>query len=252
MYRPRIIPVLLIQDQYLVKTVRFKKPKYIGDPINAVQLFNDLQADELIFLDIDATRKGKLIDLNFVEQVGEEANMPFSVGGGIRCIDDIRKIIASGAERVVIGSFALDNPNFIGQATEVFGSSTISVCIDVKKRLFGKQLVWSENGKKEHKYTPVEFAKMMEEQGAGEIIIQSVDNDGMMTGYDISLLRQISEAVSIPVVGLGGARDNTSLKKCFEEAFVNGVAAGSMFVYQGLNKGVLINYPERKREIFNV
>lgn len=250
MFRPRIIPVLLLQDQYLVKTVQFKKPNYIGDPINAVQIFNDLQADELVFLDIEATEEGRLIDLDFVRQVGEEANMPFAVGGGIRTLEDIRSIITAGAERVVIGSYALENPNFIRQAADVFGSSTIAVCMDVKKKLFGNTCVWSQNGKKAHKYTPKQFAQLMQEQGAGEIIVQSIDKDGTMSGYDSDLLYVISSSVTIPVIALGGAKDSIDLSSCFQQAFVSGVAAGSLFVYQGRNKGVLINYPANKKELF--
>ncbi|PHR49832.1 MAG: imidazole glycerol phosphate synthase subunit HisF [Fluviicola sp.] len=250
MLRPRIIPVLLIQDQYLVKTTKFKNPNYIGDPINAVQIYNDLKADELVFLDIEATKEGRLIDLDFVRLVGEEANMPFSVGGGIRNISGIRNIISAGAERVVIGSYALENPDFVKQASEIFGVSTICVCIDVKKSLLKGQCVWSKNGKKSHKYTPVEFARLMEKNGAGEIIIQSIDRDGSMTGYDISLLKKVSETVTIPVIALGGAQDIEDLKKCFKEAYISGVAAGSLFVYYDSNKGVLINYPEEKRSLF--
>jgi cyclase len=250
MLRPRIIPVLLIQDQYLVKTIKFKNPSYIGDPINAVHIFNDLKADELVFLDIDATSENSLIDLDFVTTVGEEANMPFSVGGGIRNISDIRNIISAGAERVVIGSYALENPDFIKQASQVFGTSTIAVCIDVKKFLFKGECLWSKSRKKTYKYSPIEFAQLMEKNGAGEVIIQSVEKDGTMSGYDVSLLKKISEAVSIPVIALGGASEYEDLKKCFVESFVSGVAAGSLFVYQGSNKGVLINYPENKRSLF--
>jgi imidazole glycerol-phosphate synthase subunit HisF len=247
MFRPRIIPVLLLQDEYLVKTVQFSKPKYIGDPINAVSIFNDLQADELVFLDIEATKEKRLIDIDFVKQVGEEANMPFAVGGGIRNIEDIQTIISAGAERVVIGSYAVENPDFIREAANEFGSSTISVCIDVKKKLIGKQFVFSLNGTQASHYDPIQFAKLMQEKGAGELIIQSIMRDGTMEGYDMQLLRKVSEVVSIPVVALGGVKDLNEMKKCFEESFVSGVAAGSLFVYQGFRRGVLINYPDRKQ-----
>jgi cyclase len=250
MYRPRVIPVLLLQNQGLVKTEKFKKPTYIGDPINAVQIFNDLKADEIVFLDIDASKNKTTIDLNFVKEVGEEANMPFTVGGGIRSLDAIRAIISAGAERVIIGNYALENPNFIKEASNTFGSSTISVCIDVKKNLFGKQKVYSLNGKKSWDYTPVHFAKLMEEMGAGELVVQSIDLDGCMKGYDLSLLKSISEAVKIPVIALGGAGSKQDLNAAFHESFVSGVAAGSLFVYQNTSKGVLINYPENLKEIF--
>lgn len=246
MFRPRIIPVLLLKDEYLVKSVQFKKHNYIGDPINAVRIFNSLQADELVFLDIEASRQGRLVDLNFVRNVGEEAHMPFAVGGGIRKLTDIQDIIAAGAEKVVIGTYALENPDFIRQASEAFGSSTISVCIDVKKKLFGKPVVWSMNGSRSYPYTAVEFAQLMEQKGAGEIIIQSIEHDGMMQGYQLELIRSISEAVTIPVVALGGASSEQDLEDAHLKSFANGVAAGSLFVYQGSQKGVLISYPKKK------
>lgn len=250
MYRPRIIPVLLLSDQYLVKTLKFKKPNYIGDPINAVRIFNDLQADELVFLDIDATRQKRLINLDFIREVGEEANMPFSVGGGITSLDDIQKITSAGAERVIIGSHALENPGFIQKAAERFGSSTISVCMDVGESLLRGKRVFSKNGKTPGKFQPTEFAHRMEEFGAGELIVQSIDRDGTMSGYDIHLIKQIASTVKIPVVALGGAGTTDDLRWCFHEGYASGVGAGSMFVYQGSRGSVLINYPENKVSIF--
>jgi len=242
MFRPRVIPVLLLKNHALVKSVNFKNHKYIGDPINAVRIFNDLKADELVFLDIEASEQNRLISLEFVENVGEEASMPFAVGGGIRSISDIRKIINAGAEKAVICTYAVENPDFIKEAADEFGSSTICVCIDVKKKLFGGIQTWIKGGKKATGYTPVEFAKLMENKGAGELIIQSIEKDGTMSGYDIELIKSISEAVTIPVVALGGASTIADLKKAFTEGYANGLAAGSMFVYQGTKKGVLINY----------
>jgi len=244
LYRPRIIPVLLLKNRGLVKTVAFDKPKYIGDPINAVHIFNDLHADELVFLDTEATREKRLISLEFVKDVGEEANMPFAVGGGISTIEDIRKVIAAGAEKVVICSAAANHPEFIREAADEFGSSTITVCIDVKKKFLGGTKIWTHSGSKATSYTPVEFARLMEEKGAGEIIIQSIERDGSMNGYDIDLIRSIAEAVKIPVIALGGAGSTEDLKKAYHEAYANGLAAGSLFVYNDKHKGVLINYPE--------
>jgi cyclase len=246
MARPRIIPVLLMQGESLVKTETFSKPTYIGDPINAVRIFNELQADELVFLDINATKEGRLIDLDFVKEVGEEAQMPFSVGGGIRSLEDIRSIIAAGAERVIIGSYAIEDPDFVHRAAEEFGSSTISVCIDYKKKLFGAQKVHSQNGKKSSSYAVVDFAKLMQEKGAGELIIQTIERDGKMNGYDLELIRQVSENVRIPVIALGGAKELNDLKSAYCESFASGVAAGSLFVYQGVHKGVLISYPDKE------
>jgi len=245
MFRPRIIPVLLLNNLTLVKSVGFKKYKYIGDPINAVRIFNDSKADELVFLDINATKENRLIPLSFVKDVGEEANMPFAVGGGIKTIEQIIQIINAGAEKVVINSAAAINPHFIKEASEYFGTSTIVVCIDVKKGLFGEKDVRINAGMKNTKQNPVEYAKLMEQMGAGELIIQSIDNDGKMQGYDIELIKQISEAVTIPVVALGGAANIEHLKQGYTQGFANGLAAGSMFVYHGSMKGVLINYPEK-------
>jgi cyclase len=245
MFRPRIIPVLLLKDLALVKSVGFKNFKYIGDPINAVKIFNDLKADELVFLDITASKENRLISLDFVKDVGEEANMPFAVGGGIRSIEDIRKIISAGAEKVVINSYAAENPDFIKEASDTFGSSTIVVCIDVKKKLFGGLQTWTLNGSKSTKFSPVEFARLMEEKGAGEVIIQSIEKDGTMEGYDLDLIKSISESVNIPVVALGGAGKLIHLEEGYQKGFVNGLAAGSLFVYQGAKRGVLINYPSK-------
>lgn len=245
MFRPRVIPVLLLNNDYLVKSIKFKDYKYIGDPINAVKLYNDLIADELVFLDITATKEKRLISLNLVKEIGEEANMPFAVGGGIKTISDIKMIINSGAEKVVIGSEAAINPTFIKNASESYGSSTITVCIDVKSKFLSGKKVWIHNALSSTKYTPVDFAQLMEENGAGEIIIQSVDNDGTMEGYDLELINNISKATTIPVVALGGAGNIEHLKQAYNVSHANGLAAGSMFVYQSKKRGVLINYPNR-------
>lgn len=245
MFRPRVIPVLLLQNNVLVKSVGFKNHKYIGDPINAVRIFNDFRADELVFLDILATKQKRTISLDFVRNVGEEANMPFAVGGGISSISEIRNLIKAGAEKIVIGTKAAENPNFIKEASEEFGSSTIVVCMDVKKKILGKTTTLIINGTKRTNYSPVEFASLMEEKGAGEIIVQSVDNDGLMKGYDIPLVKEISKNLTIPVIALGGAGRVNDLKDAYKNAYANGLAAGSIFVYYGTNKGVLINYPEK-------
>lgn len=250
MFRPRVIPVLLLKNLALVKSKGFKDYNYIGDPINAVRIFNDLKADELVFLDIMATKEKRLVSLDFVKDVGEEANMPFAVGGGITTIENIRNIINAGAEKVIINTHAAENPDFILEASETFGSSTIVVCIDVKKKLFGGQQTWVAGGSKSTGYSPVDFAKLMQEKGAGEIIIQSIEQDGKMNGYDINLIKSISEAVTIPVIALGGAGNLDHMKQAYNEAYANGLAAGSMFVYIGPHHGVLINYPQRLELVF--
>jgi len=248
MFRPRIIPVLLLKNEGLVKTIQFGKERYIGDPINAVKIFNDLHADELIFLDILASREKRTVSIEFIKHIGEEANMPFAVGGGIKTISQIREIIGAGAEKVVINTEANRNINFIRDAAEKFGSSTIVVCIDVKKNLFGKYKVVSSTGERPQIGDPLEYAKEIEKAGAGEIIIQSVDRDGAMIGYDLVLLKSISTNVSVPVVALGGAGAFQDFEKAIFVGKVSAVAAGSLFVYHGRRNAVLINYPSLKEK----
>jgi cyclase len=246
MYRPRLIPVLLLQNKGLVKSVRFKNHRYIGDPINAVRIFNDLKADELVFIDILATKERRTISVDFIKNVGEEANMPFSAGGGIRTLEDIRKILEAGAEKVILNTIAGENPGFIREAADTFGSSTIAVCIDIKNDFWNKERVWIKAGTKALHLIPELFAKQMEETGAGEIIIQSIDNDGTMKGYNINLVKKIAESVTIPVVALGGAGNLDHMIYLNTLVSLNGLAAGSMFVYHGERRAVLVNYPERQ------
>jgi cyclase len=245
MIRPRVIPVLLLKGLGLVKSIQFKKHKYIGDPINAVKIFNDLKADELIFLDILASKEGRSISLDFVRNVGSEANMPFGVGGGIKNIEEIREIINAGAEKVILNTNAFINQNFIREASEEFGSSTITISIDVKKTLFKGNRVFIFGGKKMTNMDPISYSKIVEEMGAGEIIINSIDKDGMMEGYDLKLIKEISQNVSIPVVALGGAGELSHFYQAIEHAYASAVAAGSKFVYQGSRKAVLVNYPNK-------
>lgn len=245
MHRPRLIPVLLLKDKALVKTIGFRNPKYIGDPLHAVHIFNELKADELVFLDIDASKQGRTIDTELVRKIGEEADMPFSVGGGIRSIENIRKLLACGAEKVVINSMAADDPEFIRKASDEFGSSTIVVCMDVKKKWLVGRRIWSYGGTKSSDMNPEKFALLMQNNGAGELIVQSIERDGKMTGYDVDLVRSVSEHVTIPVVALGGAGNLDHMKDVYEHGFANGLASGSFFVYQSTRRGVLINYPDR-------
>jgi len=245
MFRPRIIPVLLLKNKGLVKSIRFKKHRYIGDPINTVKIFNDLKADELVILDILASQEKRVISLDFIKNVGEEANMPFAVGGGISTINQIREIIRAGAEKVIINTQAAQNPDFVREAADEFGSSTIVVCMDVKKKFMGKIQTWSLGGNNPTGYYPIDFAQRMQELGVGELIVQSIEQDGAMQGYDIPLIRDIAKSVTIPVVALGGAGCLEHMRQVYLDGFANGLAAGSMFVYHGARKGILISYPER-------
>lgn len=250
MLRPRIIPVLLLKDDVLVKSVRFKNHKYIGDALNAVRLFNDLKVDELIFLDIEASKRGTITPIDLIRQIGEEANMPFTVGGGINSLMQIEKLITAGVERVVISNEAAANPHFIISASKTFGSSTIIVCLDVKKNLLGKEMLFGLNGKVAYQHNLLDFAKLMEQNGAGELIVQSIDRDGMMNGFEKSLIKRVSDEVSVPVTALGGAGSYTHLKEMYDFCKVSGLSSGSTFVYQSEMKGVLINYPTNYEKDF--
>lgn len=251
MYRPRVIPCLLLQGQGLVKTIKFSSPTYIGDPMHAVHLFNEYKADELLLLDINASIENRCISIDVVREIGEEANMPFSVGGGISTIDQIQQLIEVGAERVVLGSISAVNPAFVREASQRFGRSTIVVCIDVKRTFLGKQKLVYQNAKKTANTDIFQFAKQMEAFGAGELLIQSVDRDGTFMGLDQELLFEITRQLSIPITGIGGLSSTDEIKRAHHTLNLNGYGAGSLFVYQGAglnphpgkHRGVLINYP---------
>ena len=253
MYRPRLIPCLLIQGGDLVKTIGFSSPKYIGDPLHAVHLFNEFNADELILLDIKATKENRCIPIDFVRNVGEEANMPFSVGGGIKSLEEIRQLLEAGAERVVLGTVASETPSFVREASERFGKSTIAVCIDIKYSFWGKLQVVARNGQKVISADVVGFAKEMERMGAGELLIQSVNKDGTYQGLELAVLQEVSQNVGIPVVGLGGLASFDEIRTIHSRLNLNGYAAGSLFIYQGKHRGVLVNYPssDEVKKLFN-
>ena len=243
MYRPRIIPTLLLRNKGLVKSVKFKDFRYIGDPMNAVRIFNGKDADELIFLDINASKEKRKLPLDLIEKIGDEAFMPFTVGGGIRSIEDIRTLLSVGTEKVAINTYAVESPEFIRKAADVFGSSTIVVSIDVRKKLFGAYEVYIYGGVKSTGLNPVDFAIEMEKMGAGEIMLNSIDCDGTMMGYDLDLIKKVSNAVSIPVIACGGAGKLEDMKAAVTDANASAAAAGSYFVYHGKRRAVLINFP---------
>ncbi|MBL8919453.1 MAG: imidazole glycerol phosphate synthase subunit HisF [Myxococcaceae bacterium] len=247
MYRPRVIPVILLDDRgHAVKTQRFGKRIDLGDPVNAVSLFNAFRVDELVLLDIDASRQQRMTSQTLLADIAGEARMPFSVGGGIRSLEDIRRILSMGAEKVVLSSVALARPAFIREAADAFGSSSIVVCIDVKRRFLRGKTVYNSASRRNESLGAVEFARMIEEQGAGELILQSVDHDGTMEGYDVELLKSIAEEVSVPVIALGGAGRIEDLLHLYKETAVSALAAGSLFVFQDSHRGVMINYPDRE------
>ena len=251
MLRTRVIPILLLRNKGLVKTIKFDKTKYIGDPINAVKLFNDKEVDELAFLDIDASKENRGPNFNVIKNIATECFMPLSYGGGISTLDDIKRLIHSGVEKVIINSAALSNINLLSQASAIFGDQSIVLSIDVKKNIFGKYQIFS-HAKVNHKNQQVlAFAKDAVLAGAGEILINSVDHDGMMCGYDLHLITMMTNELKVPVVISGGAGSLKDLK-LGANAGASGVGAGSLFIYHGPHKAVLINYPNQKelKEIF--
>ena len=245
MKRIRVIPVLLIHDGGLVKSVQFKKYRYVGDPINAVKIFNEKEVDELIVLDISATAERRKPDIEMIKGIAGEAFMPLAYGGGIRTIEEIKALIASGVEKVVINSAAVENPNLIQEASQYVGSQSVVVSIDVKKNIWGKYRVATHNSKRMTTLDPVSFARKMEECGAGELFINAVDKDGTYKGYDLELINEISQSVRIPVVACGGAASIEDLKKAAGHG-ASAVAAGSMFVFQRPHQAVLISYPSQE------
>jgi len=240
----RVIPCLLLRSNGLVKTIKFKNPVYVGDPINAVKIFNEKEVDELIFLDIDATRNRTEPSYHIIKNIASECFMPFCYGGGINRLDQIEKIIELGTEKVCINSAAYLQPELVKEAVGKFGSSTIVVAIDVKKNTFGKYRVYINGGTKDTKLHPVEYVKRIESLGAGEIFLNSIDLDGTMAGYDLDLIQMVSGTVSIPVIVCGGAGNLQHFKEAITIGGASAVSAGSFFVFQGKRRAVLITYPE--------
>jgi cyclase len=239
----RIIPCLLLRDNGLVKTVRFRESKYIGDPINTIKIFNEKEVDEIICLDIDATKTNKEPSYELIRNISSECFMPFSYGGGIKSITQIDEIIKSGAEKIIINSQAFLKKNFIREAVNQFGSSTIVVSIDVKKDFLRGNKVYIIGGSQNTGKNPVDYAKEIENEGTGEILINSIDRDGVMEGYDIELIKSITQAVRIPVIACGGAGKLDDFRSAVKEGGASAAAAGSFFVFHGKRHAVLITYP---------
>jgi imidazole glycerol-phosphate synthase subunit HisF len=248
MLRPRIIPCLLIHNNGLVKTTNFKDPKYVGDPINAVKIFNEKEVDELTVLDIDASVKNKEPDFELIKNLAAECRMPLCYGGGVKTVEQARKIISLGAEKVAISAAAIENPQLVTQIADAVGRQSVVVVLDVKKKinLFSSSYeVTIHNGTKYTGKNPVEFAQYMENLGAGEIVINSVDQDGLMKGYDMALIDKIRDSINIPMTVLGGAGSFQDIQKVIDKHGIIGVSAGSLFVFKGKYRAVLISYPSR-------
>ena len=240
----RIIPVLLLRGDGLVKGVRFKDHRYVGDPINAVKIFNDKEVDELVFLDITATIEQRPCRLELVQHIADECYMPFGVGGGVRSVEDIRMLLNSGAEKVCINTAAVATPELIREASATFGSQSIVVAIDVRQSWRGVSRVYTHAGRNKTALEPVEWARRAAELGAGEILLTSVDRDGTHRGFDLDLLRAVSAAVDVPVIACGGAGCYRDLSDAVASGGASAVAAGSLFVFYGKHKAVLITYPD--------
>jgi len=254
MLRPRIIPSLLLHNKGLVKTVNFKSPKYVGDPINAVRIFNEKEVDELVFFDIDATVLNKEPDYVLIEKLAIQSRMPLCYGGGVKTVEQAQKIFGLGIEKIALSSAVIQNPKLVTQIADRVGSQSVIVVLDIKKKLLGGYEIYTHNGKKSTAINPFKFAKDLEALGAGEIIVNSIDQDGVMKGYDLCLIDKISETISIPLTVLGGAGSLADIEKVIEKHEVIGVASGSLFVFKGPYKAVLINYPTEieKNKIFKI
>lgn len=243
MYRPRLIPVLLIDGLQAVKTIRFDKRINLGDPVNAVSIFNSFRVDELVVLDIGASKAGRVPNLGLLRDIASEARMPFSVGGGIVDCTQVGEILALGAEKVVISTAAIRDPAFVRDAVGAFGSSSISACIDVGRDWLKRSVVRTRSGTDKVGGSPLEVAMQLQDLGVGEIILQSIERDGMRAGYDLALVAQLSEAIEVPIVALGGAGNLQHMRDAYGATHVNALASGSFFCFKGAGHGVLISYP---------
>jgi len=252
MLQKRIIPCLLLKDGLLVKTIRFGSPRHIGEPIYAIKIFNDYEVDELMIVDIMASRRSgegpskNKIPFDLISKISDESWMPITYGGGIRSICDLKTLFNAGVEKACINSHAIENPAFVQEAAKEFGSQSIMVALDFKQKSDGTYAIYTHGGTVARPIDPVTCAVTMEKQGAGEILLNSMDRDGTMQGYDIPLIKSVTSAVNIPVIALGGGGTMAHISQVFQDGGASAAAAGSMFVYFGRKRAVLINYPSRE------
>jgi len=245
MLQNRIIPGLLLDGNSLVKTINFKKSKYIGDPINTIRIFNELEVDEVVLLDITATRLKKSPNFKLITELTNECFMPLAYGGGIRHIDDAKKLFNIGIEKVIINSFLFEKPSFITQLAKNFGSQSVVASIDIKKNLFGNYQILSNAGKKKQKVNIMNWVKELENLGAGELLITAIHKEGTWSGFDFDLVEKISNSVNIPVIAHGGASSLSDIEQVIKKSNASAACLGSMVVYQRKGMGVLINFPEQ-------
>ena len=249
MLRSRVIPCLLIKNNGLVKTVGFDKPKYVGDPLNAVRIFNEKEVDELMVVDIDATTQNRELNYKLIANLAAECRMPLCYGGGVKTPEQVQRIISLGVEKVALSSAVVRNPSLVAKAAEWVGSQSIVVVMDVKKvGLMRRYEVFTHNATKGTGLDPVAWAKQVEELGAGEVVLNSIDQDGEMKGYDLTLVERVRQATTLPMTVLGGAGSLSDLEVLIRRFGTIGAAAGSLFVFKGKYKAVLINYPSRSEK----
>lgn len=249
MLKPRIIPCLLVHKKGLVKTISFKDPKYVGDPINAVRIFNEKESDELMVLDIDATVDGREPDYELIEKLASECRMPLCYGGGIKTEDQAQRIFSLGVEKVALSSAAIKDPDLVTRIANRVGTQSAVVVLDVKKKRFGGFEVVTHNGKKSTGKDPIKMAALFQEKGAGEIVINSVNEDGQMKGYDLNLAERIRKEIKLPMTILGGAGSLEDIGQLIARFGIVGAAAGSLFVFRGAYKAVLISYPDGREKL---
>ncbi|PPD30406.1 MAG: imidazole glycerol phosphate synthase subunit HisF [Hyphomicrobium sp.] len=252
MLRPRIIPCLLIHNNGLVKSLRFTDYKYVGDPINAVKIFNEKEADELIVLDIDATAEGREPNYKMIAHLANECRMPLCYGGGVKTAAQAKQLVRLGVEKVAVSSAAIEQPDLIPRIADEVGRQSCVVVLDVRQTAGGAYEVFTHNGRKATGREPVAFARELAKVGAGEIVVNSIDRDGVMKGYDVPLARRLKDSIDVPISVLGGAGTLDHVRELISACGVIGAAAGSMFVFKGSLRAVLINYPpeSRKNEVF--
>lgn len=242
MRRIRIIPVLLLKNGGLYKTVKFKNPVYVGDPINAVKIFNEKEADELILLDYNATADKRPVNYKAIEEISGEAFMPMAYGGGIKSLDDAKRVFGSGFEKVILNSILFKDLKLINQIADIYGAQAVVGSVDFKKSLLGKSRVYSASGSKNSGQDPIAWCKTLQDSGVGEIMINSIDKDGTWEGYDLNVIQKVADSINVPLIACGGAGSVNDMKQAVG-AGASAVAAGSMFVFQKKGMGVLISFP---------
>ena len=245
--RTRVIPVLLLRDESLVKTVRFDKFSYVGDPCNTVRIFNELEVDELMFLDITASREGRGPNLTLLADIADECFMPLGYGGGVQSVAQAKSVFDIGFEKICVNTAAFDRPELLTELARQYGSQAVVASIDVKSGLLGRATVRSQSGRRNTGRDPVSWAVEVERRGAGEILLTSIDREGSWEGFDLDLVNRVADAVSIPVIAHGGAGSVEDIGRVVKQARASAVALGSLVVFQRQGMGVLVNFPDARQ-----